>query len=302
MSRILDYITGAISGLERYFAANKLIVVLFAVLLAGWLAEKKFAEEKGSRMLMYTLVMSILLICPLTAVAVMIYQTAFYDYEWAWSMVPITAVIAYAGAWLIDKGFSKKKKLLGVLLAVAVLFLCGNQGTLQVVETKEALAAEAAGKILQSLEGLGGTGQKILWAPKNIMQEVRRQDGKILLIYGRDMWDEKAGAYDYESYNESLTNAYLWLESMTELTETAAGMEEPLKSLKLLCQEKQLDEQTEGYLWIMVDAGVNTYVFPNLLADYLQEDLESIAAQRMLTVRTAYTEEYTIYFMTTIQP
>lgn len=295
MSGIFTYLSEAMQGVERYFQANKLIVLLIAVLLVFWLANKKVVGEKGNRMLVYTAVMCVLLICPVTAVAVMIYQTRFYDYEWAWGLISVTAVIAYGAVVILDKYFEKRKLFWGVVIAVAILALCGNQGMLRTVDAVEARSRTDVQEILQCIQKESSISQKVLWAPKNIMQEVRRQDGKILLIYGRDMWDEKAGAYDYEAYDESLIQAYIWLENMAEQERLVSDAPEAAESFADLCEE--LDKEVESYLWIMVEAGVNTFVLPNLTADYMEEALRFIASQRLLTIETAYTEEYTIYFL-----
>ena len=297
MSMILTYLNDALQGVIRYFQTNKLMVLFLAVLLAGWLAAKKVAGEKDNRMLLYGLIMAVVLVCPVTAAAVLIYQTRFYDYEWAWSMVPVTAVIAYGAAWLLDKYFPKRKVLVGVAVAAAVLALCGNLGMLQTVSPTEAESRTDAQEILECMEGESSLTQKNLWAPSNIMQEVRRQNGNILLIYGRDMWDEKAGAYDYDAYSEPIIQAYIWLENMVALEQQISSEEGAIEAFRTLCEEQELDRELEQYLWSMVEAGVNTLVLPNLTADYMEDALEAIALQSTLTMETAYTEEYTIYFL-----
>ena len=46
MSSVFAYLEVAWQGVERYFEANKLVVLVFALLLAGWLSERKPAGEK----------------------------------------------------------------------------------------------------------------------------------------------------------------------------------------------------------------------------------------------------------------
>ena len=95
MSRIWDYLKQACEGLQQYLSQNNLVVILVAVLLFFWLSEKKETDQKTNRLLVYTFIMVLILICPLSAMAVMIYQTSFYEYSWAWSLVPLTIVCAY---------------------------------------------------------------------------------------------------------------------------------------------------------------------------------------------------------------
>ncbi len=297
MSRMILYMEGAVQGLGRFLEADKPVVLVFALLLAGWLWEKKPVGKKGRQMFQYTLVMSLLLLCPITAMVVMIYQTAYYDYEWAWSMVPLTAVIAYGAALLIERWEQQGKRLLGILGVAAVLCLCGNQGTVLTVESQEAEAWEDASEVLQELYDFGMGKQRILWAPKNIMEQVRRKDGKILLIYGRDMWDTKAGAYDYEVYSEALTNAYIWLEVMTEQAQVASIMADPGLSFAALCEEEDLNRDRENHLRAVLKAGANVLVLPGLVAEHIEESILKLAAEQQLSVQNTYTEEYTVYLL-----
>ncbi len=295
MSRIVELLHQALQGTERYFTTNRMIVLLLALLLAGIFSSRKMAGEKANRMLVYTVVLVFLLICPVTAAGILLYQTGYYEYEWAWSMVPVTVVLAYGITLLLKQKFAEKKLIVGTLVVAVVLFLSGNQGTLQSAEAMELEARTQVRGILHCLNEQPG--QKLLWAPKNIMQEVRRQNGKILLIYGRDMWDAKAGAYDYEAYNETLTQAYLWLEEITELERQLKDVTEAGKAFAEICEERALEEPIEAYLWTMVDAGVNAYVLPGRTAELLRDELETIVKQRGMTIETAYTDSYTIYFL-----
>ncbi len=295
MSKIIELFHQAVQGAERYFTTNRMIVLLLALLLAGIFCGRKLAGEKANRMLVYTVVMLFLVVCPVTAVGILLYQTGYYDYEWAWSLVPVTIVLAYGMTMLLEQKFTKKKLVAGICVVAAVLFLSGNQGSLQKPEATELVARTQIESILRCLKEQPG--QKLLWAPKNIMQEVRRRDGNILLIYGRDMWDAKAGAYDYEAYNETLTQAYLWLEEVVELEYQLKAVTEAEKAFAEICEERALEEPVEAYLWMLVDAGVNTYVLPGRTAELVQDELETIAKQRNMTIETAYTDSYTIYFL-----
>ena len=300
MSRVIAYLDAAWQGLGRYFEANKLIVLVFALLLAWWLAEKKPEKEQDKKLFGYTFVMCLLLLIPVTAMCVMIYQTAYYDYEWAWAMVPLTAVIAYGAVRLLEqvKHKRKRKLLLGIVGVAAVLCLCGNQGTPLTVSSEEATAQENTAEILQELYDYGMTEGRTMWAPKNIMEQVRRQDGKILLIYGRDMWDGKAGAYDYEVYSEAVTNAYIWLEVMCEQAQVASIMADPTAAFTTLCEEEDLNRARETHLCAVLDAGANILVLPNLVAEHIEESILKLAGERGLSVQHTYTEEYTIYLVT----
>lgn len=295
MSRVIGYLEAAWQGLGRYFEANKLVVLLFALLLAWWLTDRKPKENKT--LFLYTLIMCLVLLFPVTAMFVMMYQTAYFAYEWAWSMVPLTVLLGYGGQQLLEPIKQKKKLTLGILGIAALFCLCGNQGTPLMVDVKEAAAQENTAELLQELYDFDVTKERILWAPKDIMEQVRRQDGRILLIYGRDMWDGKAGSYDYEVYSEALTNAYVWLEVLEEQAELAAIMADPATSFATLCEEEDLNRSRETYLSTVLEAGANVLVLPNLVAEHLEESIVQLAEVRQQTVKNAYTEEYTIYLL-----
>lgn len=297
MSRVIAYLDSALQGAGRYLESNKLIVPVLALLLAWWLVEKKTKEEKVGKLFGYTLIMSIVLLCPVTAMFVLIYQTGYYDYEWAWSMVPVTAMIAYGAVCLVQKGKGRWQSAMTILGVAAVLCLCGNQGTLQTVKGQDAAAWENTSEVLEALYDCGMTKEKLMWAPKNMMEQVRRQDGKILLIYGRDMWDVKSGSYDYEVYSEAVTAAYVWLEVLCEQADIASIMADPAASFSILCAEEDLNRARETHLCTVLDAGANVLVLPHLVAEHIKESILELAEERQLKVQNAYTEEYTIYLL-----
>ena len=62
---------------------------------------------------------------PVTAVGLMLYQTKFYDYEWVWSIVPLTAMTGFAVTVFVTDilkefiGGDRKKQIAVVLFMVA---------------------------------------------------------------------------------------------------------------------------------------------------------------------------------------
>lgn len=296
MSKVLAYFDKVLLGMVSYFRTDKAIVLLIAVLLVFWLKDKKRVDEKGNRFLVYTFIMTVLLLCPITAVAVMIYQTNFYDYEWAWSLVPMVGVIAYAGVLLYEEWadtLDKWKKAVVLGLMLFVLFLCGNQATLQTVDAEEANSRNYTEELLECIEQNSPVQEVILWAPKNIMQEVRRQTGEILLIYGKDMWDAKSGAYDYEVYPEGFIQAYEWM----EWQEQFAGIVTQQETFAVLCQEYKLDATAEMNLQTMILAGANTIVMPKMADEHFAETIEKMVEHNSMTAEKIYTEQYAVYLL-----
>ncbi len=293
MNMIVMNMDRTIHGMTEYFRSDKTLVLLVTVLLYFWLKEKKNVDNKVNKLLLYTMIMTGILLFPITAMIVVIYQTAFYDYAWAWSMVPCGAVIAYGiSVFLMDmKSGSKRKMVPMVAMIVLILLVCGNQGTIRtnakVVEKGQTEAiAEYAVKEAED-------GQAVLWAPQNIMQEVRRYTGEIKLIYGRDMWDEKAGAYDYEAYDENQMEAYEWM----ELVDMLAGEVENEENFRILCGEYQLAEGAFNSTLNMLEDGVNVIVLPKIAAEMYEGVLEDMLEAGGRGVDELYTEQYAVYLL-----
>lgn len=297
MTRILEYSGKAVSGLQRYLSANTLVVIFFAILIAFWLWEKKQMSEAENRLLVYSLLMTVFLCVPVSAVFVMIYQTPFYDYEWAWSMVPVTALTAYGLTVFMTQKKLRIKKWIAGLLITGLVILCGNQGLFQKVSPAEMVVRENVDEVLQGIHSYWGKGDVMVWAPHLLMQEIRRQDGSIKLVYGRDMWDEKAGAYDYEAYPQEVTDAYLWMGDIARYGELAETMEKPADTMQLLVKEYKLLEEAEKSLETMIATGANTIVFPNIVSTYLEGDVHDTVRKCEKELQVTYTEQYVIYFL-----
>ena len=74
---------------------GKLFAVLLLLLLLCFLW--KLGEGKQKDLFSYGGIAAAACIFPLTAVLLMLWQTKFYDYEFVWTIVPLTALIACAG-------------------------------------------------------------------------------------------------------------------------------------------------------------------------------------------------------------
>lgn len=291
MNMIAMNMDRTIHGMAEYFRSDKTVVLLIAVLLYLWLKEKKNVDNKVNGLLLYTLVMTGILLFPITAMIMVIYQTAFYDYAWTWSMVPGAAVIAYGiSIFLMDMENLSKKKIVPVAAVIAcILLVCGNQGTIRTNEKvveKGQIEVIAEHAVKEAKEG-----QAVLWAPKNIMQEMRRYTGEIRLIYGRDMWDEKAGAYDYEAYDENRMEAYEWM----ELVDMLAREVENEDNFRVLCGEYQLAEDAFDSTSNMLEAGVNVIVLPKLASEMYEGVLEDMMEAKGREMDELYTEQYAVY-------
>ena len=65
-----------------------------------------------------------------------------------------------------------------------------------------------------------------LWAPREILEYARTRDGKISLLYGRDMWDAALHAYSYDVYSEETEALYRWMEHLRDYGSEGFGTKE----------------------------------------------------------------------------
>jgi hypothetical protein len=227
-------IQNAWSGWLQFTDAGKLAALLAAAL--GYLFWNRKQKGPQRRALLYCGIAAALCMFPVTAAVFMWYQTEFYDYAWIWSMVPVTAVIALGGTCFLTEQWKQGQgyRILlhnGVLtlLLIGVLALCGGLGG-NTVPSSQAWADDAQfspaggtsmGAVLSKVQEVCGA-ECCLWAPREILESVRAQDGSIRLLYGRNMWDVALDAYSYDVYSEEQREMYLWMETLAEVVEAAA--------------------------------------------------------------------------------
>ncbi len=208
-----DLLTAAWNGWENMNAAGKLSGALLISLVLLWVYSKRVAQKT---FLIYTTAATAACILPFTAAGLMLYQTKFYDYEWIWSIVPVTAMIALALTLFfteflreITDGKRKTEAAVGLLVLAGLLF-CGDLGVKSWSGTREDAECEELLTVLHDrMEGK----QIYLWAPQEIMGYARQADASVLLIYGRDMWDPYLSGYTYDVYPEEIRELYDWMET-----------------------------------------------------------------------------------------
>lgn len=251
---MLELINNAWLGWRTFVEAGKLPALLLAIFLFMFLypdtgtAFKKNDLISGTKekiLYIYTAAMTLLCICPVTAAALMLYQTKFYNYEWIWSYVPMTAVIAAGGSGILmlvwRKRYTMKDRLRAAAVTVfiaCVAVVCGSAGASTSYQT--AFASENGGhepavlvqydKAALLLSEIGeayreGRGPEAydtaicLWAPREILAHARQYSADIQLLYGRNMWDNALNAYSYDAYSEEYGRMYEWMELVSEYGE-----------------------------------------------------------------------------------
>ena len=193
-------------------------------------------EGKNHRLLyLYATLTTLGCICPVTALILLKYQTAFYSYVWIWAIVPQTALIAWAAADFVGRLLKEKSLRNGMaaVLLLLILFLSGNPVSewAQAQTTQiPALISESGVQepsawetleLLSMYNDMEGDGRDFsLWAPKEIMAAARAYSAEIRPVYGRSIWDASLGSYSYDTYATWQEDLYLWMSHLETTGET----------------------------------------------------------------------------------
>ena len=259
-----------------YKGSGKIVALLLAVLLFWWFAEK---EKKQRALLLYTTVAAACCIVPVTAAFLMLYQTKFYDYEWIWSMVPVTAVTAYgltlflAGHWKEAQGNWRRGLPVTLLLLMAMLF-CGDLGGDMEARAETNAEKDEAYEVVGMLSERWSREDICLLAPQRILEYAREADGRLRLAYGRNMWDPWLNAYAYDTYDgkaEDLCQWMAWAEQASWIWMPEADKVEMLDTL-----EKQVETA--------VEMGVNCLLLPAGIPSDMSERIEKAMGAEVQTL------------------
>lgn len=255
----------------------------------------KVPENRHRTLIFYTTVMTVCCICPLTAAALMAYQTKFYDYQWIWGAVPVTIVIALMGTqlWtkLAEKYAGRKGagfKTAGItVLLICVIYLCGSMQSNVWDTDASAQNREETAKVLEILTENGQNKDICLWAPQGIMEYARALDGSIVLPYGRNMWDGALNAYSYDTYGEEEKRLYIWMchaeatgegEAEYEKTAAAENAEKTITAIECMDTARRL-----GVTHILLPSNMQQEVLTELEA-YSSVQAENAAGYYLLRI------------------
>jgi len=133
---MMTLLQSALTGWTDYtqhgkFAAFLLLAILylgFVLYGSGKEANASGAEKARKRLYLYGALVTFGCICPVTALILLKYQTAFYSYVWIWAAVPQTALIAWAATDFLCNLLKEKSLRNGMaaLILLGILFLGGN--------------------------------------------------------------------------------------------------------------------------------------------------------------------------------
>jgi len=241
---MMTLLQSALTGWTDYtqhgkFAALLLLAILylgFVLYGSGKEANASGAEKARKRLYLYGALVTFGCICPVTALILLKYQTAFYSYVWIWAAVPQTALIAWAATDFLCNLLKEKSLRNGMaaLILLGILFLGGNPvSEWTVAQTTQIPALTGmpgqqqgtpAREILEQLSVYnaekGNSREYSLWAPKEVMEAARAYSAEIHPVYGRSIWDASLGSYSYDTYETWQEDMYLWMGHLETTGET----------------------------------------------------------------------------------
>lgn len=197
-------------------------LALFFIAMLGFAFYK---EKKEKIYWYYSLAMTLLLLVPVTAWALLKYQTRFYAYGNLWALVPLTGMTACGGVLLTELARKQcresrlfgHKKYGGALLTglfCLVIFMAGSMTLAPVNRDETVNAQKIPGQQAQVLEWIcGNVKEPRLWAPAGVLEYARAYSGEIRLVYGRNMWELSLNGNTYDQYSEQAQEMYEQMES-----------------------------------------------------------------------------------------
>ena len=272
---MMTLLQSALTGWTDYtqhgkFAALLLLAILylgFVLYGSGKEANASGAEKARKRLYLYGALVTFGCICPVTALILLKYQTAFYSYVWIWAAVPQTALIAWAATDFLCNLLKEKSLRNGMaaLILLGILFLGGNP----VWEILEQLSVYNAEK--------GNSREYSLWAPKEVMEAARAYSAEIHPVYGRSIWDASLGSYSYDTYETWQEDMYLWMSHLETTGET-----EYLRTDENTTTEaggRKID--FAACLDSAGKAGIDYILLPEDLSEDVQKELQEAADGRL---------------------
>ena len=158
-------------------------------------------REEKQPFFKYGVLSAVLVLFPLTRWILNKCFQGFYEAEaWQW-LLPVMGVIAFAVIEIWGKQWEKWKRWAIIPVACLVFLLCG-------VWSQDYLKKDINKNINEMKEVYDlilnqNTGSEILLVgPQEIMENARAYDGRIITVYGRDVWETDLDYAFYDHYDE----------------------------------------------------------------------------------------------------
>lgn len=261
----------AVYGPGSYFQSNYMVVLVLGLFLYFFVAETDLAPRE-KRLLRLSAALLALVLFPVSAMALMLYQTRFYSYCWIWSVMPVTLLISWGSVTVLWKQTGQNRRdgravwrlTAGAAVLLVLVLLTGNMGSIQTLSEEEKAQNSRAGEVAAYLKEIPGMEETLLWGSRPVLEAVRRQGNGIKVLYGRNMWEPAAAAHAYDTYPMEQQRLFDW----AEWIDGGDGYEVPLQ-LAIFVEDRAGDEAWEDrsladayMLQLAAEYGTNIWVFP----------------------------------------
>lgn len=261
----------AVYGPGSYFQSNYMVVLVFGLVLYFFVAETDLTPRE-KRLLRLAVTLLALILFPVSAMALMLYQTRFYSYSWIWSLMPVTLIISWGSVTVLWKQTGQNRRdgravwrlTAGAAILLVLLLLTGNMGGIQTLSEEKKAQNSRAGEVAAYLQEIPGMEESLLWGSRPVLEAVRRQSNGIKVLYGRNMWEPEAAAHAYDTYSMEQQRLFDWAEWIDGGDEN----EVPLQ-LAIFLEDRAGDEACEErsladayMLQLAAEYGTNIWVFP----------------------------------------
>ena len=239
-----------LEGITDFKTDHGMLWIFSLVLL--WICFKK-GTLKRHRWLLTSLVLGVLVICPVTAMALLKIFTPFYDWSDLQLLLPTTLLMALLGVEAYD--FLRKQEIPGlhpgqtakniisvVCVAVLLLTATGFHGLDRYPEADEHGVPLETAEVFEALEQVIGEERMVLAAPAEMLQYTRLYEPKWQPVYGRDLWSGKSASYINSGYD--IEYEYYTLLAKAQLTEKEQ------ESFAALIREGQADCVIVPAFWV----------------------------------------------------
>lgn len=291
-----EFFLNAIYGPGSYFRSNYMIVLALGLLLYFFVAETKL-QPREKRLLRLVTVLLVLVLFPVSAVTLMLYQSRFFSYFWIWSLVPVTLFVSWGSVTLLWKmtrqnrrdGRAGQRLLIGMGVLLALLLLTGNMGSIQTVSEEKKSLSSRAGQVTSYLQERPEIEDTLLWAPRSVLEAVRQRNSGIKVLYGRNMWEPDAAAYAYDTYPVERQRLFDWMEVIEQgdAYEVPSGLAVYLEYWA--GDEAQNDQSlADAYmLQLAAECGTRLWVFPAEAAGRIALACEHLSQEYGLNAQPA---------------
>lgn len=182
------------------------------------------------RLLVFTLVTSLICICPVTAYAASKLFPVLNNYYWIWHMVPAGVVICTAMVLAADKIASGKKVILFFTAMFVVFLFAGEFAYLSADawnDDKTFLGKEQAGVYQMLLEDMEKQEKETasLWGPYKLMADSRIYSAKFRPVYGKDI------AWNAGGYSEVIQGMYQGYALVEDVNSPVSNKEEQIMAI-----------------------------------------------------------------------